>query len=91
MARDEDKRWRCGCCEEIFLESEWLTTPNPFDPRSNLIACPSCLEVAGFQSHEVCDEPGCNENATCGFPAGDEFGGYRRTCLEHSDFGKVPK
>lgn len=33
----------------------------------------------------VCDEPGCFRNASCGWPS-DE--GYRRTCYEHSNYGK---
>lgn len=28
-----------------------------------------------------CDEPGCHQQATCGWP--DSAGGYRRTCGEH--------
>ena len=28
----------------------------------------------------ICDEPGCYEQATCGWPAGDD---YRRTCGPH--------
>ena len=30
-----------------------------------------------------CDEPGCDKQATCGFPTDDE--GYRRTCFAHSN------
>lgn len=33
----------------------------------------------------MCDEPGCFDNAGCGFPTDD---GYRRTCYNHSDFKK---
>lgn len=32
----------------------------------------------------ICDEPGCYNTASCGFPTSD--GGYRRTCHDHSDF-----
>ena len=33
----------------------------------------------------MCDEPGCFDNAGCGFPTEN---GYRRTCYNHSDFNK---
>ena len=33
----------------------------------------------------MCDEPGCFDNAGCGFPTET---GYRRTCYNHSDFNK---
>lgn len=32
----------------------------------------------------LCDEPGCYEVTSCGFPTDD--GGYRRTCYGHSTF-----
>lgn len=32
---------------------------------------------------DLCDEPGCYEEASCGFPTED---GYRRTCTDHSKF-----
>jgi len=34
----------------------------------------------------VCDEPGCYEYASCGWPTSD--GGYRRTCGQHSNFNR---
>jgi len=33
---------------------------------------------------DLCDEPGCYEVTSCGFPTDD--GGYRRTCYDHSTF-----
>ena len=33
----------------------------------------------------MCDEPGCFDDASCGFPTET---GYRRTCYNHSDFNK---
>ena len=84
MARDDKKQWRCIGCQAISLESEFLTAPSPFNPNDTLTACPKCLEVEGTTAfEEICDEPGCTEQATCGFPAGEEFGGYRRTCGKH--------
>ena len=35
---------------------------------------------------DLCDEPGCYEASSCGFPTGD--GEYRRTCYEHSKFNE---
>jgi len=37
------------------------------------------------QYFSICDEPGCFEGACCGWPSEPE---YRRTCYEHSNFGK---
>lgn len=33
----------------------------------------------------MCDEPGCFDHASCGFPTEN---GYRRTCYDHSDLKK---
>lgn len=84
MARDELKRWRCQDCSHIALETELLCAPSPFAAEDTITGCPHCKGVPQFD--ELCDEPGCNKEASCGFPAGEEFGGYRRTCYDHSDF-----
>ncbi len=84
MARDQDKRWRCNSCGAITLEPALLTAPNPFDDRQTITGCPGCAEVGDFE--ELCDELGCTRAAGCGFPAGPEWGGYRRTCYEHSQW-----
>jgi len=34
----------------------------------------------------ICDEPGCFNEASCGWPTKD--GGYRRTCSEHYNRGE---
>ena len=81
MARDEDKRWQCDDCGAITLGAELLRAKNPFDETDTIIGCPNCKSVSGFI--EICDEPGCTNEATCGFPVDDAFGFYRRTCLEH--------
>ena len=82
MAFDAMKRWSCKNCGEISLEPALLTAPNPFDPADTISGCPNCKSVEGFD--EICDEPDCLQHAGCGFPAGPEFGGYRRTCYKHS-------
>ena len=87
MSRDELKRWRCQDCNTISLQPALLTAPNPFDPADTVTGCPHCRSVAQFD--EICDEPGCEREAHCGFPAGPEFGGYRRTCSEHSEWGQA--
>lgn len=82
MARDEDKRWRCGSCGTITLEFALLTAQSPFDETDILTACPECKWVGDFD--EICDEPGCTEEASCWFRVADEaFGDYRRTCNKH--------
>jgi hypothetical protein len=82
MARDQGKRWKCDFCGEISLETDLLIATNPFDKDDDIIGCPHCKQVSGFD--EMCDEPGCQETAGCGFPVDDPaFGGYRRTCHKH--------
>ena len=81
MARDKDKQWRCLECNEISLETDLLVAPNPFDETDNITGCPKCKGVDGFE--EICDEPECKAEATCGFPVKEGFGGYRRTCGKH--------
>ena len=75
-------RWQCRECDAYMHEVDMLTAPNPFDPKDTLVGCPNCKSVGSFR--EICDEAGCNDEATCGFPAKDS--GYRRTCYDHSCF-----
>lgn len=86
MAINEKKQWCCDNCGTISLATELLSAKNPFDAEDTLTGCPACKSVNDF--YEVCDEPGCVREAGCGFPAGPEFGGYRRTCYEHSRFAE---
>lgn len=88
MARNQNSRWRCMSCEGISTESDILTAPNPFDDEFTIWGCPKCHNVIGFEL--VCDEPGCNEKVTRGFPVEEGFGGYRQTCHDHySQFNKA--
>jgi hypothetical protein len=81
----EKNRWRCGACCAVNLEPDLPTAPSPFDPTDTLTACPNCKQCNdGFEL--LCDEPGCNVVAGCGWPTGDdqdEWGGYRNTCSLH--------
>lgn len=82
MATDDKKQWCCEECRTVSLGTALLLAPNPFDLADVLLACPKCKSVNNF--YEVCDEPECIREASCGYPAGPEFGGYRRTCSKHS-------
>ena len=85
MSDDDKKRWRCNECNEISLEVDLLLAPNPFNPdEDTIVGCPLCLAVDRFG--EICDEPGCESGASCGFPTKD--GGYRRTCYKHKEAAK---
>lgn len=77
---ESDKKWKCSDCGEIIINSEILSAKNPFDLEAMIQGCPECTSVMGFD--RVCDEPGCEELATCGFPTKN---GYRHTCGEHSE------
>lgn len=73
-----NNRWRCEECKKIFNESELLQAQNPFDIHQTISGCPNCKAVEDFIN--ICDEPGCDREATCGFPTPS---GYRRTCGDH--------
>lgn len=69
-------KWKCQECAVVV--SEYLVAPNPFDATDSIIGCPNCKSVNSLL--EVCDEPGCAEYSSCGFPTPT---GYRRTCGKH--------
>jgi len=71
-------KWKCTSCDSISIDANLLKAKNPFDETLIITGCPVCKDVAGFT--EICDEPNCVRNATCGFPTPE---GYRRTCGEH--------
>ena len=66
------------------LCSDGLFISNEFDAE----ALPNAREALASGNHEklkeilsCCDEPGCYEVTSCGWPTED--GGYRRTCYKH--------
>jgi hypothetical protein len=71
-------RAKCNTCGWRGERSAALSAPNPFDPKYNIEGCPFCKDVECLV--QVCDEPGCWEETTCGTPI---HGGYRRTCGNH--------
>ena len=86
MGRTRDtQRWRCRECRAISLSDELLTAPNPFCDTDEIKGCPACKGCTeGFSP--VCDEPGCEAEAGCGWPTLDNvdaWGGYRSTCGKH--------
>ena len=73
-----ERKWKCVSCDNISLETELLRATNPFDKAETIEGCPICKSVLGFT--EICDEPECTREASCGFPV---VNGYRRTCYQH--------
>ena len=73
-----ERKWKCVSCDNISLETELLRATNPFDKDETIEGCPICKSVFGFT--EICDEPECTREASCGFPVAN---GYRRTCYQH--------
>jgi len=60
-------------------------TRGPKISTGGLSALEDAFEVLGWEDphptpERKCDEPGCDEHSTCGWPSP---GGYRRTCFEH--------
>ena len=76
-------RWICTECEFTGALDEFDHVPDPKSTANGWTVCPRCR--AADHVTDVCDEPGCDRRATCGFPVDDERG-YRRTCFEHSTF-----
>ena len=72
------RKWKCCSCGGISVEADLLEGTNPFDETMKIIGCPICKDVVGFT--EICDEPDCVRDASCGFPTP---AGYRRTCGDH--------
>ena len=72
------RAWRCTECDKISAERDLLRAPNPFHVELEICGCPHCFGVECFD--EVCDEPGCEQPSSCGWPSSS---GYRRTCGEH--------
>ena len=75
-------RWGCHACGEVSDLEQLLTAKSPFDPDDNLTACPRCKRL--HELYQVCDEPGCKRETSCGFLVED--GGYRRTCSTHATY-----
>lgn len=76
-------RYKCMQCEHICNEGEFLTAPSPFDSTETIVGCPRCKSVDSLVT--ACDEPGCNKEATYGWPSDK---GYRHTCGEHFQYEK---
>lgn len=87
MSRDDSRRWQCSECSNTFLWKEILLAPNPFAPNDDAVqGCPMC-KACNPRLDLLCDEPGCNKSGGCGWPTGDkgdQWGGYRFTCFEHT-------
>jgi hypothetical protein len=66
-----------------------LEAPNPFDDSDIILGCPKCKAVDAFAL--VCDEPDCPQDATCGFPVKEGYGGYRNTCYYHMKLAELAK
>ena len=69
---------RCRECGWVGRARDVLRGRNPFDLDYEIFGCPSCKEIDELV--EVCDEPGCEREATIGTPSS---AGYRRVCREH--------
>ena len=75
----EVNRWRCESCQTIFPDTEALIGPHPF-AEGSITGCPRCKAAHDSGAALICDEPGCDEESSCGWPSPV---GYRRTCHRH--------
>lgn len=78
MTNKYKKKWLCEVCDSTLFDENLLRAPNPFDSESTIVGCPYCKTIN--EMVRACDEPGCTQKASCGFPTA---GGYRCTCYEH--------
>ena len=76
-----DRLWQCEC-GAYFRDSMMLRADHPFDQRLVITFCPECREVIGETPRPICDEPGCTETVSCGWPS---EAGYRQTCRLHAN------
>jgi hypothetical protein len=73
----------CQSCDWIGPVSDLLVANNPFDQHSEVYGCPKCYAID--DTVIACDEPGCDREATNGWPS---EAGYRQTCFKHSDMAQ---
>ena len=71
-------KMRCNECFSKFLKSERLEAEHPFE-NGYCYGCPKCRSIDCFSV--LCDEPGCDQEASCGTPISADF--YRHTCGRH--------
>lgn len=74
---------RCEACRMILDVSAILTALNPFSSSETVQGCPHCFAIDHFTV--VCDEAGCEQDVSCGWPSADS---YRMTCHDHSCWAK---
>lgn len=70
--------FRCKECGWGGKETEIVRFPDPELPGNLWNICPRCRAAEQFDN--ICDEAGCRQIASCGWPSPI---GYRRTCYEH--------
>lgn len=78
-------KWICTECRFVGVSHNFDTVKDPRGPDTWNV-CPNCRTPEHVAI--ACDEPGCDRESECGFPADfpADTGLYRRTCLEHSIF-----
>jgi hypothetical protein len=71
--------FRCTECGWRGDEGLIIRFADPLRDGNSWNICPQCRAAESFEN--MCDEPGCERAASCGWP--DDPDGYRRTCGEH--------
>ena len=75
---------KCRECDYRGVTSDLLTAQNPFHEPDTIYGCPFCKSIDRFIP--LCDEPGCQNEASCGTPTAT---GYRHTCGTHAPKGEL--
>ena len=79
-SKKRDLIFRCRECGWRGAESEIIQIVDAELEGNRWNICPNPACRAAEQFENMCDEPGCNREATCGWPSPS---GYRRTCGDH--------
>jgi hypothetical protein len=83
--KPREMRWFCTECNHHSAGGEGqkaiiLPHPKTGALTVHVLQCAECGEVNCFVN--ICDEPGCTREASCGWPTRG-MTSYRRTCGEH--------
>jgi hypothetical protein len=70
--------FECRECSWRGEQDEIIQFADPEMAGNSWRICPNCRCAECFDN--MCDEPGCQLVAGCGWPSPD---GYRRTCYDH--------
>ena len=75
---------------DLVSNTDWENAAHALREQGVIIECEWCVPRHEWPCPTIprCDEPGCEKEATCGWPSTD---GYRRTCGDHYRAALTPE